>query len=98
MNAIEKINAIYELVKKVVIESGDSTQSCARELINSELEDNIKKFSLDFPLQYSDEEVIYFFNSIEMFKEYLIEKLTMQGVIFGDDYYDSSDEWSSSSC
>lgn len=100
MNQLEKMNQIYTKTKEKVVEDSFDAEE-AREFVYSEFIDNLsKELDLLFPFQYSNEEEgIYFFATIENFKEYVLERLDSEDIISSDDYYESSeDEWESSSC
>lgn len=98
MNQLEKMNEVYERIKLKVEDEYDSEE--AKDFVESEFTDKlVKELELVFPFQYSSEdEGIYFFATIESFKEYLLERLSTEGIISSEDYYESSDDWESSSC
>lgn len=100
MNQLEKMNQIYIQIKEKVISKYPSTEG-ATEFVHSDATDNlVKELELEFPFQYSSEtEGMYFFATVETFKQYVVERLCNEDVITSDDYYESSeDEWQSSSC
>lgn len=100
MNQLEKMNKIYSQIKETVIAKDISSED-AKGFVHSDVTDNLaKELELNFPFQYSSEtEGMYFFATVETFKEYIIERLCNEDVITSDDYYESSeDEWQSSSC
>lgn len=100
MNQLEKMNQLYSQIKEFVQKQYSESDE-AKEFIESDFTDKLaQKLELSFPFQYSStEEGIYIFDTIEAFKEYLIERLSNEGVIDSSDYYESSeDEWQSSSC
>ena len=99
MNQLEKMNEVYERIKLKV--EGEYESEEAKDFVESDFTDKlVKELELVFPFQYSSEdEGIYFFATIESFKEYLVERLSSEGVISSEDYYESSeDDWESSSC
>lgn len=99
MNQLEKMNEVYEKIKLKVEDEYESEE--ANELVNSNFTDKlVKEVELVFPFQYSSEdEGIYFFETIEIFKEYILERLYSEDIISSEEYYESSeDEWESSSC
>lgn len=102
MNQLEKMQQIYNQIKATVINDCSSSGD-AQELVNSDFTDKlVSSVEMEFPFQYSSEEDgIYFFTSVETFKEYVLERLSNEDIISSDDYYESSDDewqWQSSSC